>query len=93
MLNAKEICIGNAGKDSGPALPTSSVVYGTSLEHDRFDLPSATGSYLLFKHSRISKAAEMQFKTPSLQHGAMLWKERPGSLHERNEVQEITEHR
>lgn len=61
MLYAKEICIGNAGKDIGSALPSSSVLYGTSLEHDRFDLPSAKGSYLLFKHSRISKAAEFQF--------------------------------
>lgn len=61
ILYAKEICVRNAGKDVGSALPGSSVLCGTSLQHDRFDLPSAKGSYFLFKHSRISKAAEMQF--------------------------------
>lgn len=48
------------GRTLAQLLPSSSVLYGTFLEHDRFDISSDKGSYLLFKHSSISKAAEMQ---------------------------------
>lgn len=95
MLYVKEISIGNADMDISSMsscftkqLWDFTKLYGTSLEHDRFDLPSASSYLKIAKSVRQQKCSSY----PPLRHGAVLWKERQGSLHERKEVQEITDH-